>query len=1091
MLCVHIDRWGEEVAIKLIKKGSIDNAARSLKVQREIDVLRIVRHPHIVRLVDVVETDRYIGIVLEYASGGELFEYILAHKYLRENVACKLFAQLISGVAYLHAKKVVHRDLKLENLLLDRNRNIIITDFGFANRFSEAGSDLMATSCGSPCYAAPELVLQDGQYVGSAVDVWSCGVILYAMLSGYLPYDDDPNNPDGDNINLLYRYITSTKLSFPDWISPEPRDLLLMMLVPDPRKRCTLRDVMRHPWLARYSPFFQNAVEDLEAQADAAYEEKKMLLQRQQEAYYQQLAMRSSINNVAGGLNNSQNSAMARSMSTPGVDQSSSAQQRHRSAMVTTTATTQQRPGQQQRQSAYLPGGDTSSNLSQSVRPSGTPDLFGIPASMPIQDQDLQFIDPFAQGENLHLPTANSNVDANIIPPFSAPIAPPGPSLLPTSMPMAASTSAPGDFEGTSDSLTTEGEMRGEPRSRRGDDDDASTTSSARAARNSAIGAATAGVSAAGRGSTVSTPSNTGSSNNGSDSKRRKGDEKRHTVQLEYTSPPADSTRSKTKARESLNSSHMSTSATAPQLPMISSMSAGDLGKLPLIDAAAAADDLGGDVHMASTNTSPARSARESQADAELKQQLQAPSTPPQQIAPHLAAAPTVSPVQEQNEFQQDESSNAKTETNQIKTTPPSSPSRSDERIKKTPKRNASASATQSESEDLQRTPRASVQIQSSQQQTTMPFPSPKQEVSSTKQRPVTMAVPIERNASTRSRESANPSTGTQGSSRSSQRHRKGLSTDKAFFSRLLGSSTTSVNKTDATGEGSRSRTSSQIEDREEVLAGAKATEPSDPVVDELGASGRRGAGRRKALSLVVDPFGRSSNGLNASAAARNRRSAKIQTATVVSDLGPSSKASAGQNQNSGVRTSNIPMSPSMPMSPSLQAVHQPLRQIPPSSASGGAAPPSPFSTRSTETNKSKRVSDWFRWKSVSRSSAAQSMQEPVRDVQKPEPERVTMTRSSSTRQRHSSAIQPTVVVTGATPQPPHQSRTQQLQHIDTQVAPRVVATPADARNLTNNQPSLLTSQRSLRARPNTTATDPRKAVQFDENRLKVHNGGE
>ncbi|KAK9894120.1 Pkinase-domain-containing protein, partial [Cystobasidium minutum MCA 4210] len=252
-LGVHAQRWGEEVAIKLIKKGNVNDAAKSLKVQREIDVLRMIKHPHIVRLVDVVETDRYIGIVLEYASGGELFEYILAHKHLRENVACKLFAQLVSGVGYLHSKKIVHRDLKLENLLLDRNRNIIITDFGFANRFNDAGSDLMATSCGSPCYAAPELVLQDGQYVGSAVDVWSCGVILYAMLAGYLPYDDDPNNPDGDNINLLYRYITTTRISFPDWISPEPRDLLLMMLVPDPNKRASMKDVMRHSWLARYS----------------------------------------------------------------------------------------------------------------------------------------------------------------------------------------------------------------------------------------------------------------------------------------------------------------------------------------------------------------------------------------------------------------------------------------------------------------------------------------------------------------------------------------------------------------------------------------------------------------------------------------------------------------------------------------------------------------------------------------------------------------------------------------------------------------------------------------------------------------------
>jgi protein-serine/threonine kinase len=174
----------------------------------------------------MVETDRHIGIILEYASGGELFDYILTHRYLKDPPACRLFAQLVSGVGYLHKKGIVHRDLKLENLLLDRNRNIIITDFGFANVFDpndelgeledqlenpdvlkelesiamaaagkttdESGSllsilgpgqprrrgDLMATSCGSPCYAAPELVVSDGLYTGRKVDVWSCGVIL-------------------------------------------------------------------------------------------------------------------------------------------------------------------------------------------------------------------------------------------------------------------------------------------------------------------------------------------------------------------------------------------------------------------------------------------------------------------------------------------------------------------------------------------------------------------------------------------------------------------------------------------------------------------------------------------------------------------------------------------------------------------------------------------------------------------------------------------------------------------------------------------------------------------------------------------------
>ncbi|KAI8597552.1 kinase-like domain-containing protein [Dissophora ornata] len=279
-LGMHADS-GEEVAIKLIRRQSVDNTPRINKIGREISVLRTIRHPNIISLFDVIETERYIGIVIESSYGcyvdmlcllspplqplgGELFDHILAHRYLKERDACRLFAQLMSGVHYLHSKHIVHRDLKLENLLLDRNRNIMITDFGFANQFDSSTRDLMSTSCGSPCYAAPELVISDGLYVGTGVDIWSCGVILYAMLAGYLPFDDDPSNPDGDNINQLYNYILATELVFPDYISPDARDLLRMMLVPDPTKRCNMRRIMGHRWLRPYASAFQHSIEDLE-----------------------------------------------------------------------------------------------------------------------------------------------------------------------------------------------------------------------------------------------------------------------------------------------------------------------------------------------------------------------------------------------------------------------------------------------------------------------------------------------------------------------------------------------------------------------------------------------------------------------------------------------------------------------------------------------------------------------------------------------------------------------------------------------------------------------------------------------------------
>ncbi|KAJ7175501.1 kinase-like domain-containing protein, partial [Mycena filopes] len=217
-LGIH-SKYGEEVAVKLIRRETVDNEANMAKIAREIEILDTLKHPNIVRLYDVFETDKFFGIILEYASGGELFDHILAHRYLKERDAGKLFAQLISGVWYMHQKGIVHRDLKLENLLLDRHRNLIITDFGFANRF-DTSNNLMETLCGSPAYAAPELGdASDKLYVGTAADVWSCGVICFAMLAGFLPFDDDPTNPDGEDIAKLYAYIARTPLTYPEQIS--------------------------------------------------------------------------------------------------------------------------------------------------------------------------------------------------------------------------------------------------------------------------------------------------------------------------------------------------------------------------------------------------------------------------------------------------------------------------------------------------------------------------------------------------------------------------------------------------------------------------------------------------------------------------------------------------------------------------------------------------------------------------------------------------------------------------------------------------------------------------------------------------------
>ncbi|KAJ3073689.1 hypothetical protein HDU98_000896 [Podochytrium sp. JEL0797] len=247
-LAVHSGTGGE-VAIKLCKKSQVVASPNGYtKLMREISTLKMVRsHPYIITLIEVIETEVYIAIVMELAKGGELFEHILANRCLAEDESRKLFAQIICAVGFIHSIGVVHRDLKLENILLDGSQSVLVTDFGFANK-SLGPESFLKTSCGSPCYAAPELVTSDG-YVGETADIWSCGVILFSMIAGYLPYDDDPNNPDGENINLLYNYIMETKLEFPDYVPEDCRHLINRILVPDPKYRAGIDEIMNHVWL--------------------------------------------------------------------------------------------------------------------------------------------------------------------------------------------------------------------------------------------------------------------------------------------------------------------------------------------------------------------------------------------------------------------------------------------------------------------------------------------------------------------------------------------------------------------------------------------------------------------------------------------------------------------------------------------------------------------------------------------------------------------------------------------------------------------------------------------------------------------------
>ncbi|KAK6123177.1 hypothetical protein DH2020_043079 [Rehmannia glutinosa] len=233
----HI-RTGHKVAIKILNRRRMKSPDMEEKVRREIKICRLFVHPHVIRLYEVIETPADIYVVMEYVPRGELFDYIVEKGRLQEDEARHFFQQIVAGVEYCHRNMVVHRDLKPENLLLDLKGNVKIADFGLSNIMRDG--HFLRTSCGSPNYAAPEVV-SGKLYAGPEVDIWSCGVILYALLCGALPFDDE-------NIPNLFKKIKSGLYTLPSHLSPGARDLIPRMLVVDPMKRITTREIRQHPW---------------------------------------------------------------------------------------------------------------------------------------------------------------------------------------------------------------------------------------------------------------------------------------------------------------------------------------------------------------------------------------------------------------------------------------------------------------------------------------------------------------------------------------------------------------------------------------------------------------------------------------------------------------------------------------------------------------------------------------------------------------------------------------------------------------------------------------------------------------------------
>lgn len=237
---------GHKVAVKILSRQKIKSLDVVGKIRREIQNLKLVRHPHIIKLYQVISSPTEFYMVMEYVPGGELFEYIVKKGKLEEPEARKIFQQLVSGIDYCHRHNVVHRDLKPENLLLDNNKNVRIADFGLSNMMSDG--EFLRTSCGSPNYAAPE-VISGKLYAGPEIDVWSCGVILYALVCGVLPFDDE-------SVPQLFMKIRKGVYHKPNNLSLECLELIGRMLEVNQVKRITIQEIKQDKWFKTDLPTY-------------------------------------------------------------------------------------------------------------------------------------------------------------------------------------------------------------------------------------------------------------------------------------------------------------------------------------------------------------------------------------------------------------------------------------------------------------------------------------------------------------------------------------------------------------------------------------------------------------------------------------------------------------------------------------------------------------------------------------------------------------------------------------------------------------------------------------------------------------------
>ncbi|XP_071741801.1 CBL-interacting protein kinase 2-like [Rutidosis leptorrhynchoides] len=265
-------RTGQGVAIKVIDKEKVIRVGLMTQIKREISIMRLVKHPNILQLYEVMATKTKIYFALEYAKGGELFDKVSKGR-LKESVARKYFQQLINAVDFCHSRGVYHRDLKPENLLLDENDNLKVSDFGLSALAESKHQDgLLHTTCGTPAYVAPEVINRKG-YDGDKADIWSCGVILYVLLTGYLPFHDS-------NLMEMYRKIGKAEFKCPNWFPPEVKRLLTRMLDPNPTYRITIAKIKENTWFKKGTNVKKprNENENESDRASSSSEEKREVM---------------------------------------------------------------------------------------------------------------------------------------------------------------------------------------------------------------------------------------------------------------------------------------------------------------------------------------------------------------------------------------------------------------------------------------------------------------------------------------------------------------------------------------------------------------------------------------------------------------------------------------------------------------------------------------------------------------------------------------------------------------------------------------------------------------------------------------------